>query len=428
MSNINKNEQGWLDLFEKHNIAEKIQTTGSFEISATEIKKGSGREARLMAKFDSSSNLPKIFAKNKISILPITRGSYILAPVEAYHNLTPAINNKPINYIQFPDYIESINPENITSESTALNSAYISGIIHHFVGDDNIVPTVSGRMASNNFDFNITNLITKRPFAISVKNSQIEIDAGYEGVETLSLIEAKNNISADFLIRQLYYPFRKYQDQIAKKIKPIYLIYTNNVFYLYEYSFEDPLNYNSLILKNYERYSFEKLNITLSDIKSLIYKTQTIEEPKAPFPQADSFLRVINLCELLLNSTTTKEDITSNYDFDKRQTDYYYNAGKYLGLFKQVEKEIKLTTMAQNILKLPARAKQLAFAELIIKHKVFKDALIEYLNTLQQPTKSKIIELMKLSNLYNITEEKTFERRSSTIISWVDWVLNLVND
>lgn len=428
MSNT-KNEQGWLEIFEKHDIVRKIQETGSFEISATEIKKCSGREARLMAKFDNSSNLPNIFIQNKISILPITRGSYVLATMDTYHKFTTeGMDNKEINYIQFPEYIESINTENITSEATALNSAYISGIIDHFVDDRHMVPTVSGRMASNNFDFNISNIITKNPIKINVNNSQIEIDAGYEGLETLSLIEAKNNISDDFLIRQLYYPFRKYQAQISKRIKPIYLIYTNNVFYLYEYCFEDPLNYNSLILKKHERYSFDKLDIKLMDIQSLISKTSIIEEPKIPFPQADSFSRVINLCELLLNSPLSKDDITQNYDFDIRQTDYYYNAGKYLGLFEQFEKEIKLTALAQRILKLPARTKQLAFAELIIKHKVFKDALIEYLNTSQQPIKSKVIELMKSSNLYNISEESTFERRSSTVISWVDWVLNLVND
>ncbi len=31
-----------------------------------------------------------------------------------------------------------------------------------------------------------------------VKNSQIEIDGGYEGLESLSLIEAKNSLSKDF--------------------------------------------------------------------------------------------------------------------------------------------------------------------------------------------------------------------------------------
>ena len=42
---------------------------------------------------------------------------------------------------------------------------------------------------------------------IKVNNSQIEIDGGYEGAESLTIIEAKNNIADDFIVRQLYYPY-----------------------------------------------------------------------------------------------------------------------------------------------------------------------------------------------------------------------------
>lgn len=62
-----------------------------------------------------------------------------------------------------------------------------------------------------------------------------------------------------------------------------------------------------------------------------------MEEPKLPFPQADSFERVINLCELLKQKGfISKNDITQNYDFDYRQTNYYSSAARYLGLIKDV--------------------------------------------------------------------------------------------
>ena len=35
-------------------------------------------------------------------------------------------------------------------------------------------------------------------------------------------------------------------------------------------------------------------------------------------------------CELLNESELTKDEITSNYDFDPRQTNYYTDAGRYL--------------------------------------------------------------------------------------------------
>ena len=74
---ISKNNKAWNDLFEKFNIINAIETNGFFEITADQIKE-SGREPRLMTKFDSSENLPSIFAENNLAILPIKRGSYII--------------------------------------------------------------------------------------------------------------------------------------------------------------------------------------------------------------------------------------------------------------------------------------------------------------------------------------------------------------
>lgn len=200
----NKNDVAWETLFNKYNIISEIDKNGKFEISAKEINEV--REARLMTKFDHKVNLPKIFADNKLSILPITRGKYVISKFEAYtkfENINPEIVK-----VQFPEYITSIDYENITSEAMAINCAYVSGIIHDFVEDEELVPTVSGRMSSDEFNFEIKNTGINNKMQIEIKNSQIEIDGGYEGIETLILIEAKNSISDDFIIRQLYYPYR----------------------------------------------------------------------------------------------------------------------------------------------------------------------------------------------------------------------------
>ncbi len=104
--------------------------------------------------------------------------------------------NPVVENIDFPSYVESIDYNNITNESSALNCAYVSGIIEDFVQDENIKPTVNGRMSSSNFGCNINSKSGVLKF--DVKNSQIEIDGGYEGLESLSLIEAKNSLSKDF--------------------------------------------------------------------------------------------------------------------------------------------------------------------------------------------------------------------------------------
>lgn len=61
-------EQSWEILFDKHNIVKKVREDGIFKISSAEIN--TIKEARLMAKFDKSSKLPKVFRDNNLSILP----------------------------------------------------------------------------------------------------------------------------------------------------------------------------------------------------------------------------------------------------------------------------------------------------------------------------------------------------------------------
>ena len=216
--NKGKNDIAWEFLFNKYNIISEINEKGKFEITAKQINEV--REARLMTKFDHKVNLPKIFADNKLSILPITRGSYIISKFEAYSNFENI--NPEVVRVQFPEYITSIDYENISSEAMAINCAYVSGIIHDFVDDDEIVPTVSGRMSSDLFSFKIKD-INSDEMEVEVENSQIEIDGGYEGIKTLSLIEAKNSLSDDFIIRQLYYPYRLWSNKIDKKVKPIFI-------------------------------------------------------------------------------------------------------------------------------------------------------------------------------------------------------------
>ena len=238
-----KNDLAWNKLFEKYSILENIEKYNRFEITSTQINEF--REARLMTKFDFRSHLPKIFKENKLSILPITRGTYIISNFDAYKDFEN-ISDEVIS-IPFPQHIESIEYGNITSEAIALNCAFITSIIEDFMEEDGVKPTISGRMSSSSFDFNI-NTLDNTTVPVSITNSQIEIDGGFEGYKSLALIEAKNVVSSDFIIRQLYYPFRLWNSRMKKKVRPMYLMYTNDTFTLYEYKFHDPNNYNSLEL------------------------------------------------------------------------------------------------------------------------------------------------------------------------------------
>lgn len=155
-----------------------------------------------MTKFDHRSQLPKLFIDHNLSILPTSRGTYEIGKFKTFCDFNK--DDIEITPIDFPTFLESIDYKDITSESIAINCAFVSKILHDFTGEENLLPTVSGRMSSSVFDFTINS--GQNIFKINVDNSQIEIDGGYEGDSSLNLIEAKNYISDDFLIRQLYYP------------------------------------------------------------------------------------------------------------------------------------------------------------------------------------------------------------------------------
>ena len=84
-----KNDFAWETIFEKYNIINKINKEGFFIITADQIKEF--REPRLMTKFDSTIELPLVFSKNHLTILPTKRGEYIIGKFQNYQEID--INN-----------------------------------------------------------------------------------------------------------------------------------------------------------------------------------------------------------------------------------------------------------------------------------------------------------------------------------------------
>ena len=420
------NDTAWESLFDKYHILAEIEQNGQFIISANQIKEF--REPRLMTKFDHQINLPNMFSSNNLSILPITRGDYVISSFSAYKKFDePSLD---VQRISIPAHIQSLMPQFLVSEAIALNCANACGILNDFLEDDELVPTVSGRMSSGSFEFGInTALGTKN---ITVSNSQIEIDAAYEGIHYLSLFEAKRDLSDDFLVRQLYYPFRVWSERVTKTVKPVFLIFSNGMFNLYQYQFEDPQNYKSLRLVKQKNYVIAT-EICLADIENLLRTVPLVQEPDISFPQADCMSRIVNLIELLNEKPMTKQDITSEYAFDERQTNYYTDAGRYLGLIDKSHDEdgnilFHLSVCGHRIMSLEYKERQLALITQILMHKVFNETLKLHLQCGEMPDKQTIIQIMKRSNLYRVKADNTYLRRSSTVVGWVNWILGIIEE
>ncbi len=428
MSRCATNKEAWQLLFEKYNILEEINNNGYFKITAKQINEY--REARLMTKFDNSANLPELFKDNKLAILPITSNSYMIAKFQTYQEFEKTEDEEIIK-INFPEYIQSLDYNNITSEALAINCAYITQILENFLDEEALVPTINGKMGSGNFEFKINKNEGKNEYVnVTVQNSRIEIDGGFEGVNSLALIEAKNVISDDFMVRQLYYPYRLWKSKINKPVRPIYMVYSNGIFNVYEYKFENDEDYSSIKLVKSKKYSIEDTDIEIADIENIFNNIKSYtKEPRIAFPQADSFERVINLCELLSEEPKSKNEITENYAFDERQTNYYTDAGRYLGLISKERKDrniiFDLTDTGRKILKLRYKQRQLEYVKLILKHKVFYDYLKLYFERAEKPSIIDTVDIMKNCNLYNIKSESTYKRRSSTIRGWIEWIIEL---
>ena len=266
--------------------------------------------------------------------------------------------------------------------------------------------------------------------SLSVSNAQMEIDAAYEGRSCLAILEAKREISEDFITRQLYYPFRVWQNRITKPVRPVFFVYSNNIFSLYEYAFSDTHSYSSIKLIQHKNYSVEDTAITSHDIHTLLHRVRIVDEPSGiPFPQADTFTRVINLCELLRDNPLTKQQITEQYAFNDRQADYYANAGRYLGLIGKSSTSLySLSTSGRKILSMSWKNRQLALCELILSHKAFHESMTLYFSSGHIPEIRDITAIITRSDLQNPISGDTISRRAKTLRSWLNWITSLITE
>lgn len=423
-------DEKWELLFEKYNIENEIKRKGLFYITADQIREF--KEPRLMTKFDTRESLPSVFGK-KISILPVTRGKYVLGEFDLYQDFPEMTSDiKQMTSAKIPEYYETIDINDIRSEANAINIMSIAGILDDFLGEENMVQTVSGRMGSGSFGFTVSDFkggtsISDKPH-IMVQNSQVEIDGGFENPNVFSIIEGKNVVHSNFLIRQLYYPTRLWKQRINKPIRPVFMVYSNNIFRLLEYQFKDIGYYNSLELVQERNYSLEDIEINIEDLCDTWKKTIIKPEPNVTFIQADSFNKVISLVEHLNESPMTTVEIAELFGFKERQSDYYFNACKYLGLAEKITDEegvkVNITELGRKLIQMKYKERQLEYVRLILEHQIFHELFEIMLRIGEIPDKACVTAKMRE---LNVCGENLIDRRSSSVRGWLYWILTLVN-
>jgi hypothetical protein len=421
----NKNQEAWIILFSKHAILDKLKADGIYSITSEEIN--TVRQSRLMSKFDHLSTLPKLFAENNLAILPVSRSSYVIGYFDAYFKLEPA--EEPARNWCDVDNHESLDFANLYSENAALLFAFNAGIINDLLGEDFFL-TVLGRMSSGRFTYKIHQVKSENFYSIDVDNSQCEIDAGFESENFLLLIEAKMFTVEDFLVRQIYYPYRLWQEKVSKKVIPALLVFSNDIFSFFVFEFDDPNNYNSIRLVTQRDYTVNAEHILREDVNHLFAKAKHVAEPSAPFPQADNFERVIDLVSILRIRDLSKNEITENYAFNERQVHYYTSACMYLGLVKRIKRDsesfFSLTEAGSSIAKKQFKYKHLDYIEKIFEHRVFLNAFELACNLGRIPSIAEIAELISKSGI--AITGKTIPRRAQTVKGWTRWIWKQISD
>jgi hypothetical protein len=196
-------------------------------VSATEVKRITHEEPRLMASMDSRERLPSVFAERGLFVLPVSNGRYAIVRGRGYQELED---------LGEPRTFQSRLPFEMTAlaygtgETGRILHAFHSGVLNDFTAVPEMYQVVGGKSRTSNFEFRVDGSGT-----ISVEGAGMEVDMGFEGRNSLILIEGKAHRRENFLIRQLYYPYRSFRDFQSKNVRAFFFVADAGTFSLWEY-------------------------------------------------------------------------------------------------------------------------------------------------------------------------------------------------
>jgi hypothetical protein len=416
-------DDAWLSVIEEFDLDETIRVNGVAKVAASDLNRF--RQARLMAKFDHSVSLPSSLKSRGWAVLGISNSEYLVGPLTVFQELPRATHADEVRFIEPRRDLETLDPSNISSESDAILLAHAAGILDDFIGEPTTFTTF-GRMRSETFEFTIENKLTGST-SVSVSGTQIEIDGGFEGTNTFSVIECKNHPSDDFNLRQLYYPYRAWSDRISKLVSPIFMIYANDIFDLYKYEFEYPDDINSGVVIDHGRYSVIDVRLSLQVLFGFANNTVKNQNLIGPFPQADSFERVLDLVSKCNGKRIDKNEIADIYNFDSRQADYYSSAAKFLGLLEERDGGLYRTNMANSIWESEGNAKYMKLASLLLSVGPISETFIHGNRFTRAGFSTAYAQEALGRSIYGQSlGESTLSRRAKTIVNWCQWLDSLV--
>ena len=125
----------------------------------------------------------------------------------------------------------------------------------------------------------------------------------------------------------------------------------------------------------------------------------------------------------------SKAEIAEEFHFVDRQADYYGNGARYLNLIiYNQNKTYSLTQLGETVFSQSLQQRQIELVRIILSHEPFNIVMKDYIEQGTCPSSKRVQELIKDCDLYKVSKDKdTFKRRCSTVIRWINWILDRVD-
>lgn len=208
-------DNAWEQVFTALNLHQHDFALAPAYLTAPAFKAATGNlEPRIYCKQDTRESRPRVFQQRGLFILPARNGRYAIVQGEGYVDIPPVETTHEL-YVSKLNFVLDTSLVG-SSEMQHLDFAYASSLVRTFLHDDSLVLTIRGRKYTPEFSFNVG---THR---LQVESVQTEVDAGYEGRSQVVLFEAKAGNTRNTIIRQLYFPFRQWQQHTRKQVLTVF--------------------------------------------------------------------------------------------------------------------------------------------------------------------------------------------------------------
>lgn len=404
-------------------VAERVDTRRDLAVvTKADIESVTGNELRLMAKMDSSADVPAALRRHGYFLLPIKNGEYLLVRGNGFHALENLPEPPTVYRPQLDFDLMTLSVGD--SEMQHLDYCYNIGLFEKFAGVAGLRQTIRGRKRMPSIEFSVGN---SAPIRVQA-GVQVEVDSGCEGRADIVLIEGKSGQPADFIVRQLFFPYRKWRHEIPqKRIRPWFFcsheVAGRRLYRFWEYAFTDDAQYQSLTLRRGEAFFIEPRRDRLT-VEELL-RTHAARRADAGLwdvPQADSFWRVAEMPLLIAQGINTAAKVAAHYKFDPRQSSYYRQAAEYLGLVSLDKKTniYQLTDLGREYASRSADERRELLAGLLAHFSPMRATL--ELSARSGERGIGRSEITALIARHSAIGKSTPARRAATLLAWLHWL------